>query len=154
MTKLTPSEVDACRRLKVYTEKQLAEELYQTIEKDEKFMKHTREMCRTGLGELKKMFETLKTAGIEEKEIKYSLKNNKFLAFGPRKNNKALKELDLDLTKAKYYDYAVVATDNESFHIIAQLRPKIIKQWFLNGPNTKLELIYEKEVGKTGRILN
>ena len=91
---------------------------------------------------------------IEEKEIQYSLKNNRYLSFEMQKNAKQLKELDLNLNKAKYYDYAVIEIDTETFHIIAQLRPKIIKKWLLNGPNTKLALVYEKKVGKEGRILN
>ena len=91
---------------------------------------------------------------IEEKEIQYSLKNNKYLPFGMQNNAIQLKELDLSLNKVKYYDYALIEIDNETFHIIAQLKPKIVKRWFLNGPKTKLELIYEKKVGKTGRIFN
>ena len=56
LIELTPREVEACRRLKKYTEMQLAEELYDAIAKPEnydlqskKFMECVREMCEDAL---------------------------------------------------------------------------------------------------------
>ncbi len=98
--------------------------------------------------EAKKFFEL-----IQEKQLKYSLTNNRYRPFEFQNNEKELKELDLNLKKAKYYDFGVIEVDNQTFHIIAQLKPKVIKRWYLIGSKTKLELVYEKQAGKTGRIL-
>ena len=57
MIYLSPREVEACRRLKAHTEKELAEELYNAIAGTEYpvFMGHVREMCRDTLGKLKEI---------------------------------------------------------------------------------------------------
>ena len=98
--------------------------------------------------EAKQFFEL-----IQEKQLRYSLANNRYLPFKFKNNEKELKELGLDLKKAKYYDFGVIETDKRTFRIIAQLKPKIIKQWYLIGPKTRLELVYEKKTGEPGRIL-
>ena len=100
--------------------------------------------------EAKQFFEL-----IQEKQLKYSLTNNRYLPFKFQNNEKELKALGLNLKKAKYYDFGVVEVDNQTIHIIAQLKPKVIKRWYLilTGPKTKLELVYEKKAGKPGRIL-
>lgn len=90
---------------------------------------------------------------IQEKQLMYSLANNRFLPFKFKNNEKELKELGLNLNKTKYYDFGVVEIDKQTFHVIAQLKPKIIKRWYLIGPKTRLELVYEKKAGKPGRIL-
>lgn len=73
MIELTPREVEACRRLKSYTEKQLAQELYDAIEKPDandrssrEFMKHVREMCDYALNYLKKIITLLKDAKLKD----------------------------------------------------------------------------------------
>ena len=98
--------------------------------------------------EAKQFFEL-----IQEKQLKYSLINNRYLPFKFQNNEKELNALDLNLKKAKYYDFGVIEIDNQTFHIIAQLKPKVIKRWYLIGSKTKLELVYEKKAGKPGRIL-
>ena len=98
--------------------------------------------------EAKQFFEL-----IQEKQLKYSLTNNKYLSFKFQNNEKELNELDLNLNKAKYYDFGVIEVDNQTIHIIAQLKPKVLKRWYLIGPKTRLELVYEKKAGKPGRIL-
>ena len=90
---------------------------------------------------------------IQEKQLMYNLTNNRYLPFKFKKNEKELKALDLNLKDAKYYDFGVIEVDKQTLHIIAQLKPKIIKRWYLIGPKTKLELVYEKTAGKPGRIL-
>lgn len=73
MIELTPREVEACRRLKSYTEKQLAEEIYDAIEnpKDNdkssrEFMEHVRDMCEYALNYLKKIITLLKDAKLKD----------------------------------------------------------------------------------------
>ena len=90
---------------------------------------------------------------IQEKQLMYNLTNNRYLPFRFKSNGKELKALGLNLKDAKYYDFGVIEVDKQTFHIIAQLKPKIIKRWYLIGPKTKLELVYEKKAGKPGRIL-
>ena len=99
-------------------------------------------------GEAKEFFEL-----IQEKQLKYSLTNNRYLPFKFQNNEKELNALGLNLKKAKYYDFGVIEIDNQTFHIIAQLKSKVIKRWYLIGSKTKLELVYEKKAGKPGRIL-
>jgi hypothetical protein len=72
MIYLSPREVEACRRLKAHTEKELAEELYSTIAGTEypEFMKHVREMCRDTLGKLKEIVELLQASDIKDKDQK------------------------------------------------------------------------------------
>lgn len=70
MIKLSPREVEASRKLKAHTEKQLAEELYRTISGKEypEYMKYVREMCKDTLGMLKEIVESLRSSGIKDEE--------------------------------------------------------------------------------------
>ena len=72
MIELTPKEVEACRRLKHYTEKQLAAELYDAIaypgdEQTKQFMKYVREMSKDALKYIKQITALLKDSGVRDK---------------------------------------------------------------------------------------
>ncbi|UCE25354.1 MAG: cell envelope integrity protein TolA [Candidatus Zixiibacteriota bacterium] len=70
MIELTPREVEACRRLKAFTEKQLSEELYEAIQENDNFMGFLGEMCLTALQQLRQVTESLKkNANATEKDI-------------------------------------------------------------------------------------
>jgi hypothetical protein len=73
MIKLTPREVESCRRLKYYTERRLAEELYEAIEKPKDkqthdFLKGIREMCKDALLFLIKITELLQKSRVKDGE--------------------------------------------------------------------------------------
>jgi hypothetical protein len=72
MIELTPKEVEACRRLKQYTEKQLAIGLYDAIEypvddQTRQFMLHVRDMSKDALKYIKQITALLKDSGVRDK---------------------------------------------------------------------------------------
>ena len=92
---------------------------------------------------------------IEAKEIKYKNINNRYLPFNIEKSTEALKELKIDPDDADYYNFSVEQPDQETFRIIAQLKPEILEKWYLHSPKTaKFRLIYEKKEGTKGKIVN
>lgn len=91
---------------------------------------------------------------IEKKEIKYRNINNKYLPFNFKDSAEALKELRIDPGEAEYYDFSVEQTDEETLRIIAQLKPEILKKWYLHNPESKFKLVYEKKEGKKGRLID
>ena len=91
---------------------------------------------------------------IEEKELKYKNINNRYLPFSIKNSAEKLKELKLDPDDADYYDFSVEQPDKETFRIIAQLKPEIVKKWYLHSPKSKIRLIYEKKEGKQGNLVN
>lgn len=91
---------------------------------------------------------------IEEKELKYKNINNRYLPFNIEKSKEALKELKLVPDDASYYDFSVEQSDQQTFRIIAQLKPEILQKWYLHSPKTtKFRLIYEKKEGAKGRVV-
>ena len=91
---------------------------------------------------------------IEEKELTYKNINNRYLPFSIKDSAEKLKELKLDPDDADYYNYSVEQKDRETFRIIAQLKPEILKKWYLHSPKSKLTLIYEKKEGEKGKIVD
>ena len=92
---------------------------------------------------------------IEEKEQTYKNINNRYLPFKIEKSAEALKELKLNPHDVSYYDFSVEQPGQETFRIIAQLKPKILKKWYLHSPKTtKFRLIYEKKEGAKGKIVD
>lgn len=90
---------------------------------------------------------------IEKGETTYRNKHNLYLPFGVDKSVEKLKELKIDPKDAKYFNYSVEAVDRTSYKIIAQLKPEIIKKWYLHNPESKLQLVYEKKEGRRGRVV-
>jgi len=90
---------------------------------------------------------------IEQGETTYRNRHNLYLPFGVDKSTEKLKELKIDPKDAKYYNYSVEVVDRTTYKIIAQLKPEIIKKWYLHNPQSKLQLVYEKKEGRMGRIL-
>lgn len=90
---------------------------------------------------------------IETEEIKYRNVNNRFLPFSLQDSAKGLKELKIDPKKAVYFDYSVEQTDRQTISIIAQLKPEVIKRYYLNNPRTKFRLLYERREGEKGRLI-
>lgn len=75
MINLTPKEVESCRRLKYYTEKRLAEELYDAIDNPakhdaqaKKFIGDVREMSKYAIDYLRKIIVLLKDSGVKNDE--------------------------------------------------------------------------------------
>jgi len=73
MIELTPKEVEACRRLKQYTEKQLIKELYDAIEnpvddQTKKFMESVREMAWNALTHIHQIVTLLFDSGAKKDE--------------------------------------------------------------------------------------
>ena len=92
---------------------------------------------------------------IEAKEIKYKSINNRYLPFSIKNSDEKLKELNIDPEDADYYNFSVEQPDQETFRIIAQLKPEILEKWYLHSPKTaKFRLIYEKKEGAKGKIVN
>lgn len=91
---------------------------------------------------------------IKDCQIRHKLIHSQYLPFGTKNNADQLKKLELDLKEAKYFDFAVVEKDARTVLIIAQLKPQMIKRWYLNGANTKLRYMYEKREGETGRFVD
>jgi hypothetical protein len=91
---------------------------------------------------------------IEEGEIRYKLIHNRYLHFGRNNSALQLKALDIDPEDGRDFDVAVVDKDPRTFFIIAQLRPHLLKRWYLNGTRTKLRYIYEKREGRSGRFVD
>lgn len=91
---------------------------------------------------------------IEKEEIRYKSVNNKYLPFGISNNAEQQKKLKINLAGAKYFDFSVVEKDTQTFLIIAQLKPNLVKRWYFNGPKTKSQLIYEKTEHKRGGLVN
>jgi hypothetical protein len=89
--------------------------------------------------------------GIEAKEIKYKNINNKYLPFDLKGSAQALKKLRLNPDDAGYYDFSVQIVDRQTFRIIAQLKPRIVRKWYLHNPKAKFNLVYEKKEGEKGR---
>jgi hypothetical protein len=88
---------------------------------------------------------------IEGKEVQYRNINNKYLPFTFEESAKALKELKLDPKGASYYDFSAQQTEGKGLRIIAQLKPEILKRWYLHNPKTELRLVYEKMEGQKGK---
>ena len=91
---------------------------------------------------------------IKDSQIRHKLIHSQYLPFGTKNNADQLKKLELVLKDATYFDFAVVEKDARTFLIIAQLKPQMIKRWYLNGTNTKLRVMYEKREGETGRFVD
>ncbi len=73
MIELTPKEVESCRRLKFYTEKNLAQELYDAIDdpakhdaQTKRFINNVREMSKYALDYLRKITTLLKDSGVKD----------------------------------------------------------------------------------------
>lgn len=90
---------------------------------------------------------------IEKGETTYRNKHNLYLPFGVDKSAEKLKELKIDPKDAKYFNYSVEVVDRTTYKIIAQLKPEIIKKWYLHNPKSKLQLVYEKREGRRGKIV-
>ena len=90
---------------------------------------------------------------IEAKELKYKSIKNRYLPFSIKNSTEKLKELKLDPDDADYYDFSVEQPNQETFCIIAQLKPKILKKWYLLSPKSKIRLVYEKKEGKKGKLV-
>ena len=90
---------------------------------------------------------------IEKGETTYRNRHNLYLPFGVVESAEKLKELKIDPKEAKYYNYSVEVVDRTTYKIIAQLKPEIIKKWYLHNPKSKLQLVYEKTEGRRGRVV-
>ena len=90
---------------------------------------------------------------IEKGETTYRNRHNLYLPFGVDKSPEKLKELKIDPKDADYFNYSVEVVDKTSYKIIAQLKPEIIKKWYLHNPESKLQLVYEKKEGRRGKIV-
>ena len=90
---------------------------------------------------------------IEAKQISYKNINNKYLPFNIANSTKALQELSIDPAEAEYFDFSVEPVDNQTFRIIARLKPHMVKKWYLHSSKTKFSLIYEKKAGEPGRLV-
>jgi hypothetical protein len=90
---------------------------------------------------------------IEKGETAYRNRHNLYLPFGVDKSTEKLKELKINPKEAEYYNYSVEVLDRTTYRIIAQLKPEIIKKWYLHNPDSKLQLVYEKKDGRRGRIV-
>lgn len=89
---------------------------------------------------------------IKKGEEQYRLHNNAYLPF--RKNAaQALKALEIDLSKTRYYDYSVIRKDRETIHIIAELKPEMLKRWYFIGPKTPFKLVFVQQYGTAGQYL-
>ena len=90
---------------------------------------------------------------IEQAETTYRNRHNWYLPFSIEKSAEGLKELNLDPKDARYFNYSVEVPERTSYKIIAQLKPEIIRKWYLHNPKTKFQLVYEKKEGMKGRLV-
>jgi len=80
---------------------------------------------------------------ITKNEINYRAIYNKYLPFGIQENADQLKKLTLDLKDRKYFDYGVFQKGEKTYEIIAQMKPEVLKKWYLIGPKAELRLVKE-----------
>ena len=90
---------------------------------------------------------------IEQAETTYRNRQNRYLPFSIEKSAEGLKELKLNPKGARYFNYSVEVPERTSYKIIAQLKPEIIRKWYLHNPKTKFQLVYEKKEGGKGRLM-
>ena len=80
---------------------------------------------------------------ITKSEINHRARYSKYLPFGIHENTEQLNTLTLDLKDRKYFDYGVFQKGGKTYEIIAQMKPELLKKWYLIGPKAEVRLVKE-----------